>query len=302
MIIDKTVKIKGNGRNLKHFKNLNYDIKINEYIDVETKDLLKTCHVKINVECDICKTKREISYFSYHRNVDSEENLYTCPKCSKIKKKKTNLKKYGVEYPIQLKEIVQKRKDNNIKKYGVDEPAKLQETKNKAKNTKKEKYGDENFINYEKIKITKKEKYNDENYNNREKNKLTCLKKYGVKNVSEIDGIKNKKAQTFIKNYNVDNYSKSDKYKNNIDDFILDKYKNLNIIDCKNDTLTLPCDCKKDHNFEIKKYILRNRIIYKTILCTICNPVNSFSTSGLELQLQNFIEEYYIGKIIYNTL
>ncbi|MCK9416326.1 hypothetical protein M0Q97_06680 [Candidatus Dojkabacteria bacterium] len=288
MILDKTVKIKGNGNNLSYYRNLDYDINIGQIIEISTVDLSKNSHIKINVKCDICKTEKNISYYSYCRNIKNT-NIYTCSKCSKIKSKETNNKKYGYDYPIQSKQIKEKRKKNNIEKYGVDETLKIQQNILKIQNTKKEKYNDENFNNIQKIQNTKKEKYNDENFNNREKTINTNLQKYGVKNVSENAEIKEKIKETFFKHYNVDNYSKSDIYKKNKDAFLKTKYKDLNLLEISGNTLKFICD--KKHVYDIDKDILRNRIIYKTTLCTICNPISSYTNSGHEIQIKNFILE-----------
>jgi hypothetical protein len=291
MILDKTIKIKGNGNNLSYLRNLKYDININDIIEISTEDLSTKSHIKINVKCDICEAEKRISYFSYCRNIKST-GIYTCSKCSKIKSKKTNIEKYGVEYPIQLEQIKEKRKQNNIEKY-VDGTTKFSDIIKKIKNTKKEKYNDENYNNIQQIKNTKKEKYNDENYNNRNKSIITNLQKYNIENVSEIKEIKEKKKETFLLNYNVDNYSKSDIYKNDKINFLKAKYKDLNLLSISGNTLNFTCDCNKKHNYDINLNILRNRLIYKTTLCTICNPISSYTNSGHEIQFQNFILENY---------
>lgn len=300
MILSEEIKVRCNSKNFKHFNELGYDVKINEYFQVKIKDLSKNSHTKIFVKCDICGDIKNITYFSYCRNINNG-NLYTCYKCSKIKSKKTSLDKYGVEYPIQLENIKQKREKNNIEKYGVDYPSKLKENIDKCKKTKLEKYGNENYVNIEKAKETKLEKYGNENYVNIEKIKKTNLEKYGCENVFQNNEIKNKKIKTFIKNYGVDNYSKSEIYKNKKNKFILDKYENINILESNNDIITFICDCEKDHLYDININVLRNRIIYKTILCTVCNPVNSYTNSGHEIQLQNFIKENYKDDIILNN-
>ncbi len=162
MLINNTVKIKKNSNNYKYYNNLNYEVDNQQFFEVKVQDLAKTSHVNVNVKCDICGLEKKISYFSYQRNISSsEENIYTCIKCSKVKSKKTNLEKYGVEYPIQNDDIKNRRKFNNQKKYGVDEPSKLEECIKKVKATKKEKYGDDKYNNLEKIRTTKVEKYND---------------------------------------------------------------------------------------------------------------------------------------------
>ena len=208
MILDKTVKIRGNGRNITRFKNLGYDIEVGEYVDILIEHLSENTHFNVNVKCDICGDEYVISYYSYTRNIKSY-GYYSCSKCSIEKNKKTNLKKFGVEYPTQNKEIILKRKENNIEKYGVDEPSKLEEYIQKGKDTKLKKYGDCGYNNNRQSKETKKEKYGDENYNNREKAKETCLENYGVENVSQKEDIKNKKIKTCLENYGVENPSQN---------------------------------------------------------------------------------------------
>ena len=63
----------------------------------------------------------------------------------------------------------------------------------------------------------------------KEKYKNTCLKKYGVENASQLDEIKNKKAQTFFKHYGVDNIWKTKDYTKNIWKSFSDEEK-MNII------------------------------------------------------------------------
>ncbi len=302
MIVDDTVKIKKNSNNTRYYLNLKYEVDFENNFNVKVSDLPKTSHVNINVICDICGLEKTISYYSYQRNVaTSKKGIYTCIKCSKIKSKQTNLEKYGTEYPIQNNEIKDKRKFNNFEKYGVDEPGKLEECINKVKNTKKVKYGDEKYNNLKKNKETKIERYNDSNYNNRLKSIQTCLEKYNFTNVSQSQIIKDKKKKTLNNNYGVDNYSQSKDFKNKRIDFLVSKYDKISLLSVNDDTLCLKCDCNQNHDYNININILRNRLIYKTVLCTVCNPVNSFSSSGGELQLQKFIEDNYNGLISINN-
>ena len=300
MIIDKEIEITATPKNLKELKKYKNDIKIHDTIMIPIEYISKNSHKKIHVKCDNCEFEKIISYFSYNRNI-KDTNMYTCQKCSGLKSKVTNLKKYGVEYPIQSNEIKKKRKNNNLKKYSVDESFKLKSVILKIKETKELKYGDENYNNTQKIKETKKLKYGDENYNNRIKSNETCLINYGVINPSQSELIKNKKINTFTKNYNIDNYTKSEIYKNKNINYLKSKYENIKIININDNNVELECDCNKNHNYKINKKILRNRIIYDTILCTICNPISSYTNSGYEIQLQDFIKNNYNRKIIENN-
>ena len=72
--------------------------------------------------------------------------LWTCRKacskeCSIISRKKTNIEKYGVESPLQNKEILEKMKGTNIERYGVQLPLQNKEIKDKIKKTNLDRYG-----------------------------------------------------------------------------------------------------------------------------------------------------------------
>jgi len=129
------------------------------------------------------------------------------------KRQETNLKKYGVKYPVQVKEIAKKisetvesrtseerikitkkRKATNLKKYGVEFAQQLPETQGKAKNTCLKNYGVENPSYSEECK---------------EKRKQTHLKKFGVGNAFQSEIIKEKIKQTNLKKYGVDNPSQA---------------------------------------------------------------------------------------------
>lgn len=78
------------------------------------------------------------------------------------KTKKTNLDKYGVEYPQQNQEIKEKSKSTNFRKFGASSYTSTDEGKRQIKKTKLKNHGDENYVNIEKGKQTKLEKYGHE--------------------------------------------------------------------------------------------------------------------------------------------
>lgn len=147
------------------------------------------------------------------------------------KRQETNIKKYGVKDPMQLKEvaykitkksklrteedrkiIVEKRKKTNLKKYGVEFCQSLEETKIKSKNTNLKKYGVENPSQVEEFKEKRKQthldKFGCENAFQaeelKEKAKKTILEKYGVENPSQYAKFAEKKIDTHNKNYGCD--------------------------------------------------------------------------------------------------
>jgi hypothetical protein len=297
MIKDEEIEINITNRNKSYFEKLRYFINGNK-LKIKTIDLPKNSHVKINVICDICKKEYVLMYVKYYQN-KSNYGFFTCKKCSTEKKKMTNLKKFGVDnyakiegYGNIVKEInkekygdenynnIEKHKETMLEKYGVEFYMNTKEFKDKSKRSKKEKYGDEFFTNIKKIKKTKKERYGNEFYLNHDKAKQTNLIKYGS-----------------------DNYTKTDEFRKKLWNFYDDKLKKneLNIININRYDGSVKIICNKKHEYEIPLQLLYDRINIKTETCLICNPINSYSNSGYEIQLQNFIKENYKNEIILNS-
>jgi len=142
--------------------------------------------------------------------------------------KKTNLEKYGEEFPNLVKDgsnnNPEKVKKTLLEKHGVENVFQLEEIKEKSKQTKLQKYGDLNYHNIEKMKQTnlkkygvefilsnksiqekiktfKLEKHGNEHYINIEKVKQTNLERYG-----SISALKNKKILDNLKHTNIEKY------------------------------------------------------------------------------------------------
>lgn len=65
---------------------------------------------KIKAECDVCKKINTLTYNTYNININ-KYGIYTCPnKCSMIKTKITNTKRYGFESAFKNKKVQQKIK------------------------------------------------------------------------------------------------------------------------------------------------------------------------------------------------
>lgn len=67
--------------------------------------------------------------------------------------KQTCLQKYGVENPHQNKEIIEKTKETCFKRFGYSSPAKAPEIKQKIKNACLERYGVDNYVKTKEYKI-----------------------------------------------------------------------------------------------------------------------------------------------------
>ena len=127
--------------------------------------------------------------------------------------KNTNLKKFGVEFPLQqLKkensEIYQKISQTCINKFGVDSPLKNKEVREKIKQTNIQKYGVDNLFKNDIIK---------------EKIKQTNIQKYGVDNP-----LKNK--EIWKKSQDNRQISSKSKLENNFLNYLKLKYESDDII------------------------------------------------------------------------
>jgi hypothetical protein len=226
--------------------------------------------------------------------------------------KKTNLKKYGVEHPQQLKSIKEKTIQTNLKKYGVEHHLKLKSQIEKQKKTNLKKYGvenvNQNICVHDKVMQTNLKKY-DTKYpaqnidvqtktkNNNQKKygvdyifqskkihdkiKITNLKKYGFeqpsRNKSVIERIKNSNKQTKQKNGKI---FWSKKLGLNIEDINYDEFGEIVILNY----------CKIHSAFTISKSLLKNRLRENIEnVCTQCNPINE-NVSIKENEMRNFIE------------
>ena len=90
-------------------------------------ELLSTgSHYKIECKCDGCGVQKEVIFKNYVK-YDNRWGEYYCRKCSESKRKATLKENWGVEYPIQHKEIRKKIEKTMVQKFGVDNPSKSKE-------------------------------------------------------------------------------------------------------------------------------------------------------------------------------
>ena len=241
MLLSDSTYINTNNRNYKKFIELGYTFNIGDRLMVKTTDLNTTSREFVLVKCDICNLEKSIMYFSYIQNTE-KYNIYSCSsKCANIKFRKTNLERYGCEYPMQNKKIKEKVKEYFLSEYGVKHPSMLEEFELKKQNTNLEKYGVKHQMglneNISKIKETKLEKYGDENYNNHEKSKETKLEKYDDQYYNNHE----KSKETKLDKYNDQYYNNRNLYKENclekygvtnmfVLDFIKEKTKKTNLV------------------------------------------------------------------------
>ena len=261
MLLNDKINIKISKKNINHLKEKGYCCVCGDVIEIFTKDLSLGSHIKVNVKCDICGKEKILIFQKYIKNINNG-GFYACSsKCAQSKVKNTNFIKFGYEYYTQSNDYKEKSKNTCLKKYGTKYHLSSNIIKNKIKETNLKNYGVENPFQSDMIKTKIKE---------------TNLKKYGVENPSYSNVVK-------------DLISKRNK------DVWMDKLiKDFHIKKVVDDFYYIECD--KGHDFKINRKLLSNRKLIKTTICTICNPINS-AKSGYEVQLYDFIENNYNGKI-----
>ena len=174
---------------------------------------------------------------------------------------KTCLKKYGVKYVVQSKEVKEKSKQTCLEKYGVTNGGGSKQALEKMKETIKEKYGTEFFYQSnhfkEKSKQTCLEKYGVTNGGGSkqalEKMKETNLKRRGVEYVFQDKDIREKMRESLIRKYGVNHNLKSKEIQEII------KQTNLKLYGCENPMqneviIQKGIDTKrKNHTFNVSK-------------------------------------------------
>lgn len=156
--------------------------------------------------CEICG--KETSFLGIRGYL-----RYCCVKCAEansetsVKRKSTNLKKYGYYSHAKSKDVQNKIKQTMKERYGAQYPLQSLQIKNKMKNSLINKYGGYTLQSNElikKVKNTNLKKYGVENPFQSEDIKLkikeTCLEKYGVENPSQNDEIIQKIKKSRVEN------------------------------------------------------------------------------------------------------
>ena len=289
MILDDKIQIKINNKNISHYTLKGFkNIKTNDIINVKPIDIPIYSRVVVKCKCTNCGFIKDIKINDYNKSTSNQTSEYYCLNCKNIKTKRTNIEKYGVDNVFKSELIKEKIKKTNIEKYGVLHHMQNNGILDKMKNTNIKKYGVD-FVQ--------------KNKTIRKKTEKTSIKKYGYKTSLLNKDIKNKISKTNFEKYGFENPIKNDnvkqKSKKTRINNIIKKYKSLNILKIDDIFYTIQCDNGKSHDFKITSGLLYHRYnVYKTIVCTKCNEINSKSISGLQTQLFNFIKENYNDEIL----
>ena len=206
-IVSKNITVKISKKTLKYFKNLKYDVKLNDIITVPIEHLPLGSNQKILVKCTNCCEIINITYNNYV-NIMKKGNNYICKKCNTFQK-------------------------NTLNKYGVKNIMELEKYRNKIQETKLDKYNDRTYNNREQYKNTNINKYGCEYFSStnifKEKYKNTILEKYNVDNISKNNEIKQKKKDTLKLNYNISSTFSLEKTQNKKKITVKEKYNVDNV-------------------------------------------------------------------------
>ena len=184
MILTDYVQIVISRKNIDYFSLYYKDIKLKDKIKVKPEELQTGSNSFIDVKCDICGLERNIKYQAYYKNINSCEDypIYTCDKCSHLKIKSHNRKKWGVDYFSQTDDYKIKFKSTMLERWGVEHALQSNYFKEKLKKTNIERFGVENpFMDV----IMIRDKFKD---------------KWGVDHPSKVKSIKDKIENTKIIN------------------------------------------------------------------------------------------------------
>jgi hypothetical protein len=294
MIITDYVEISISKKNINHFSLFYKDINLKDKIQVNPKFLQNGSGVLIDVICDICGIERKIKYQAYYKNINSceEYKIYTCDKCSHIKIKAFNRKKWGVDYFSQTKEYAEKFKSTMIERYGVEYALQSKELKDKLKKTNLDKFGVENpFMDKEMVRLKFKEKWGVYHPSKVEEinDRIKKTKEINDSSLSS-DRIRKKIKETNNYKYGSNTPSQSDFIRDNI---ISNQANYLKYIG--NNTSMFLCD--NHHIYYIDCSNFHNRKRSNLPLCTVCNPIGD-SKSIKEKELFEYIKSIYSGDII----
>ena len=292
MLLDEKVKVKISAPTVKYYRNLGFNVEVNQIIDIPIIYLNKKSNIKVNIQCDFCSHQKVELYGAYNRYINkSHDNKYRCRKCSFELKKEQLQEQYGVSYFSQLTQVKDKRRKTLSERYD-GHYNKLEKFKDKIKNTNLLKYGVDYPMKNEEVKQSQIK---------------TMIENHGVKTSFQNDMIKSKSIITMIDKYGSPYSMQIEKIRDKIlSSSNLTKIqkligKNENIIEVNYDENYYLVKCEYcSLTYKITPHMFSMRKIQNTIQCTFCNVIDE-NKSGLETQLSIFISENYSGNIVLNS-
>ena len=160
-----------------------------KHLEISKLEYLMNYHFDSKI--GLCRNcGKQVKFISFSRY-----DIYCCKKCRQ---------EYEHKHPEMMKVLEIKKRRTLLKKYGVEYPMAIKGAAEKLANTKLKKYGDSNYNNIEKYKETCIKKYGMDNIFRDSKYIKKCtLKKLGVENAMQDPKIWNKAFQTKVKKGNV---------------------------------------------------------------------------------------------------
>ena len=230
LVENQLISVKVVPRTYQHYRDLGYDCKCCDIISVPPEHLTKGSNALVDVVCDFCNKIMKKKYYDYLTH--HTDGYDYCSDCCSIKKKKTYMEKYGVDWIFKSSEIKDCIKNTNIQKYGSEYYTQTDEFKEKAKQTILGKYGCEYYSQTENFKIKFKsssiEHFGTEHpaQSNTVKNKMknTLLDRYGVEHPMYSEEIKEKLRNTVYDKYGVYYYCQTDEYQDKVRQTCLERY------------------------------------------------------------------------------
>lgn len=318
-LVNETINIKANPRNILHYRELGYDIEYGETINVNIVDIPHGSSIGIDVYCDICDRVQNISWSRYYKTY-TKYGYYNCFGCRGHKTKQTNIEKYGSSTPLGNEDILRKVQKTNIEKYGSVCSLQGDVVKKKVKDTFLKKWGggigshmnDPEII--DKIKQTHINNYgvdhpmkSDEVLSRMEE---TNIERYGVENVGKLPTIKNKIKNAHKSKYGTwffnsdyfDRQSYNDGYYYSDDH--LDNHFNNSRLEFKDIPISYrgksmwELECGEGHRYIISRDHYNSRVGSNITTCLECVPLSDFNISLKELELFNLIKKIYQGDVI----
>lgn len=214
-----------------------------------TSGVATICNKEHHIKCEICGKDMIITKDMWH------DGIKTCSEeCRKEKTRRFNQEKYGVDHPMQSKEVQQHHKDSMKEKYGVEFALQSQEFLDKASNTMKERYGVEWAQQSKSIKDQSLAKmiqkygapYTLQSADLRNKVESTNLERYGFKHTSQSPEIKSKIAKTCFEKYNAGSYIYSAEFRS--------KFRAISQINMRFKQMLESAGCKVSVEFPLHDY------------------------------------------------
>jgi len=230
MIKDEFIEIKISKKNIKHFSSFYENIELKQIIKVKPEELQNNSNVKVNVKCDLCVVERSIKYQAYYKNINScpEYRIYTCDRCSHIKIKEFNRKKWGVDYYSQTEDYNNKFRSTMKSRYGVEYTLQSPELKEKSRTTTREKWGYNNiFENKNYIKEKFEEKWGVDHPMKVQEIKEKAKESLHKKIQKEKDLINEKRKITNLNKWGLESYAETTEFKEYMKEFNLEKWGKL---------------------------------------------------------------------------